>query len=708
MDLYANSVLEAEEFVFDAGFFARPVAFASGNGYVQSGTTGLASMHATVENREGTYDLAVTYFDETDGESWSRVLIDGEIVDTWNWDATAGSRLAGPGSEAVRIIRDVTLDDMARITIEGMSDRGEPLRIDKVQLQRSRTLVEEDDNLAFAQAEGFGAVTQGGRGGIVIHVTNLADAGEGSLRWALEGLDFPRIVVFDVGGLIRLSDQIEVNGDVTVAGQTAPGGITVTGARLRVVESDVIIQGLRIRPGDGPGQDPRERDGITIGTSDGRVERVILDSNSFTWAVDENISIWSGARDVTISNNVIAEGLNDSIHPQGTHSMGMLIGAGVERVTIADNLFANNVHRNPQLTDTTKVEFVNNLVSNWGNNGFHTAIHSQEPIRAHVIGNVFVEGDYTSTIAPVRLRGWEDGTKYVIRDNLGPGRDAGDPETWILQSQSSRGVTDSGTAFRPSNVSVQASEDVLDHIRANVGARTDGALDAIDRRILSEIGNGGAIVDSPPERLRDVATGGAARADRDRDGIPDAYEIRLGSDPGTYDPHGDANGDGWLNIEEYFRVLLEAPDGDPPGGKSPAGPPGDVTVQAEDMELVSGFRIRSNGQADGKRMIQASSEQEQVARTSFNGPDGTYDIVLHYWDETDGQSNLSVELNGDVIDTWIWNSTFGNAIANDHSATTRRISGINIDQGDEVILRGYADEGEPLRIDYIEFDTVLG
>ena len=77
-------------------------------------------------------------------------------------------------------------------------------------------------DLAFPEAEGFGRHATGGRAGKVYHVTNLNDSGTGSFRDAVSQSD--RIVVFDVGGYIVLKTAVSAKSNLTIAGQTAPGG----------------------------------------------------------------------------------------------------------------------------------------------------------------------------------------------------------------------------------------------------------------------------------------------------------------------------------------------------------------------------------------------------------------------------------------------------------------------------------------------------
>jgi len=186
----------------------------------------------------------------------------------------------------------------------------------------------------MAGQHGF-AVTSGGSGGQIIRVTNLESTGPGSLRAAMEAKG-SRIIVFEVGGVIDLAKKsLKISEPfVTVAGQTAPSpGITVIRGAISISAHDVIVQHIRIRPGDA-GEAKRsgwEPDGLCAAGSN--AYNVVIDHCSLSWAVDENLSA-SGPRlegpqatahRITFSNCIIAEGLSKSSHLKGEHSKGSLI-----------------------------------------------------------------------------------------------------------------------------------------------------------------------------------------------------------------------------------------------------------------------------------------------------------------------------------------------------------------------------------------------
>ena len=559
-----------------------------------------------------------------------------------------------------------------------------------------------NDLLAFPGAQGFGRHADGGRGGEIVKVTTLEDSGRGSLRWALEDLDGPRIVVFEVGGTIALRDQIQINGDVTVAGQTAPGGITITGGRLRVVDSDVIIRGLEVRPGDGPGQKAKDRDSISVGKRGETVEDVIVDSNSFTWALDETATAWGAPSKVTFSNNIIAEALRDSIHPSGELSFGMLIGDGSSKVSAVGNLLAHNAHRNAAVKDDAKsIEFINNVVHNWGPNGFT----AYEGTTAHVIGNVFLAGKDSVDRPPIRLLQPEKGTAYYLQDNVG-----------AVEGPATSKISDR-PVFASSGIKPLPSSEVVDHVLSNVGARSSG-LDPIDARIIESVRDrDGRIIDSPG----DVGGYGASRTvprrpDRDGDGIPDAYETMIGSNPGRADAQKDADGDGYANIEDYINGLIDGFDQavkPTPSSPSPA-PKRDVApaaaepirLEAEDFDRVKGFAVQSSSVASEGKLIRCKGWGEQRAEIDFEGPSGVYDIKVRYFDENDGVSELTVAVDGAVVDRWDWDQSLGSKVASSRTVTSRTIEQVRIEEGDTLVLSGARHRDELLRIDCVELTAV--
>ncbi len=240
---------------------------------------------------------------------------------------------------------------------------------------------------AFLGAEGYGRMAQGGRGGSVIEVTNLSDAGPGSLRAALDA-NGPRTIVFRTGGVIDLHSELQIhNPFVTIAAQTAPGdGIVLRNFGLSIFTHDVIIRGLRIRPADGLHTlSPENRDCLSLQNG---AYNIMVDHCSFSWAIDENVNLWTGSHHASIQWCVISEALYKSVHPKGPHSMGMLVGDGSHSVSVHHNLFAHNNDRNPLFVGGTDLEFINNLVFDWGHGGSYHEGGAQ--IRADIVGNTWI------------------------------------------------------------------------------------------------------------------------------------------------------------------------------------------------------------------------------------------------------------------------------------------------------------------------------
>lgn len=430
---------------------------------------------------------------------------------------------------------------------------------------------------AFPGAEGYGTETPGGRGGRVCQVTNLNDSGPGSLRACVESSG-PRTVIFRTGGTINLQDRLTVTEPfLTIAGQTAPGdGITLRMApgsstdkgTMQVETHDVVIRYLRFRPGDnGYGDD--SHDALQIYKAG--VYNVVVDHSSFSWAIDENVNTYDESHDITVSNSIISEALSNSTHPQGEHSKGMLAGGvNAHDISIHHNLFASNVDRNPQISGVSVADIRNNVIYNYGNGsgGGVTLISSSkgEP-DVNWIGNYYKPGPDSD---PSRAEfATYNGSTGATHEWYGEGNrrwtPSGDQDARVASGAVGRRSTPFPAPAVTTTSAAQAYTDVL------AGAGASLVRDAVDERIVAEVRNGtGSIKDTAAGLYPSLATG-TPPADSDGDGMPDAFEAGHGSDPGAPDANGDADGDGYTNIEDWFNGLVDGSGGSGSGGGSGGG-----------------------------------------------------------------------------------------------------------------------------------------
>ncbi|MEW6442905.1 MAG: hypothetical protein AB1640_18370 [bacterium] len=404
---------------------------------------------------------------------------------------------------------------------------------------------------AFPGAQGFGSPTPGGRGGKVIQVTNLSNSGTGSLRAACEA-GGARIVVFRTGGLIDLSSDIYIDDPyLTIAGQTAPGGgICIRGGAIRVRTHDVIIRGLRVRPGFTVGTN---NDAYAIQNNSVQPYNIIVDHCSGSWTVDEQYSSWYPAHDYTFSWNIISQA-----------GYGMLIGNYAKNLSVHHNLFAHITARGPLFKGDTRGEVINNVVYDWENSA--TRVKSlcgpndteNMPSFVNVIGNYYKAGPGTNSRYGVDADGLTS-TKIYVYNNIGPTRTSNTAPQWNIcaasaaYQSSTPAMTGSGIAAEDPN-SIYAT--VLDYAGARVPQR-----DSVDANLVNEVRNGtGHRITSDPGWPSYAA--GAAPADADHDGMPDSWEQARGLNASdASDASRDRNGDGYTNIEEYVNALIPVPNG---------------------------------------------------------------------------------------------------------------------------------------------------
>jgi pectate lyase len=428
--------------------------------------------------------------------------------------------------------------------------------------------VEKQDQIslrAFPGAEGFGSATPGGRGGKIIFVTNLNLEGEGSLRAAC-AYKGPRIVIFKVGGTIDITDNIMVSEPyLTIAGQTAPGdGICLKGAGIGITTHDVIIRGLRIRIGDAiEGENPSNRDALSINNNSEPPYNIIIDHCSFSWAIDETVQLWYPCHDITVQWCIISEGLYNSLHPKGGHSTGLLIGDYAESVSVHHNLFAHNNGRNPLMKGGTTSEVINNVIFNWGT-WEATALSNFENIDAtilcNILGNYYKAGPDNSPWKPLKLDDdrLKPGTQIYFKDNYGQDRMSDDIDDWILVDGSQQWKVDE-PALPLSGLTISTPDETYETILNHAGANYPH-YDAVDTRVIQDVkNNSGRIIDSQDEVGGwPEYKAGEAPVDSDNDGMPDAWETANELNPSdAFDAYDtDLSSEGYINLEVYINSLI--------------------------------------------------------------------------------------------------------------------------------------------------------
>jgi pectate lyase len=472
---------------------------------------------------------------------------------------------------------------------------------------------------AFPGALGQGALASGGRGGDVYHVTTLADYDpdaepkiEGSFRHAVRSAEGPRTIVFDVAGAIALHAPLEIRkNDITVAGQTSPGGVTLWGYPFEVSRAqNVIVRYLRVRLGDthcrrpagvaAPAGsrndlDPGSANAVYVGNTS---ERVILDHVSAAWGIDETLSV-TKARNVTIQNCIIADSFNESLHPKGPHGFGSLVRgevtpddqqAGTGGYTFYGNLWAHNRGRNPSfggqqsLDDgqseadrrRNDVNMVNCVVYDWGGQATHR--NELGAVRANIIGNYHISGPAKNGDYSFRENVPDPTIVYQHGNFQDMDEDADHNGEEVVAADASDAFRDfgDGDELRSEGEPLNFLGDVASHVAAakvayqNVLSGAGASLwrDAIDQRVIDSLAKRtGGLINSQ-EQYRDVT--GKLRGiddlaeqhrpagfDTDADGMPNAFELAHKLDPKN-PADGNATAlstEGYTNLEVYLNEL---------------------------------------------------------------------------------------------------------------------------------------------------------
>lgn len=256
---------------------------------------------------------------------------------------------------------------------------------------------------SFPGAEGFGAITTGGRGGKVYHVTNLDDSGEGSFRWACNQTG-TRTIVFDVCGTIHLKSELKIrNGNVTIAGQTAPGdGICVADYPFVISCPNIIIRFMRFRLGnEALKTNSSAHEGDGLGGMDG--SKIMIDHCSVSWSIDECLSVY-GSKNITVQWCMATQSLVNSGHSKGAHGYGgNWGGAGA---SYHHNLLAHHGSRTPRFGPRPstqldeRMDFRNNVIYNYAGEG----CYGGEAMTVNVVNNYYKPGPATDGLSAAKQK----------------------------------------------------------------------------------------------------------------------------------------------------------------------------------------------------------------------------------------------------------------------------------------------------------------
>lgn len=413
--------------------------------------------------------------------------------------------------------------------------------------------------LAFPGAEGYGRYTTGGRGGVVVEVTNLDDSGPGSLRAALR-MKVPRIVVFRVSGTIVLQSELQIDyGNLTIAGQTAPGeGVCVSGNRTTLNADNIIIRFMRFRQGDETGV---PEDAITAMNC----KNVIIDHCSMSWGIDEVGSFYDN-ENFTLQWSIIAEALNNSIHPKGEHGYGGIWG-GV-KATFHHNLLAHNASRNPRFNgartgtraEKELVDFRNNVIYNWG----HNSAYGGEGGRYNLINNYYKPGPASHKRDRI-VEPLSDEGRWYISGNVVEGSPEVTADNWaggVQGKYASEQYIRSENRFGEETIKTDSAEEAYCKVLKYAGALLP-EQDEADKRVIAEAREGkvsirDGIINSQTEVGGfPVLSADFPPEDSDKDGMPDQWEKENGLNPDDASDGAKLTENGYTWIEIYLNELAK-------------------------------------------------------------------------------------------------------------------------------------------------------
>ena len=471
---------------------------------------------------------------------------------------------------------------------------------------------------AFPGAEGFGRYVSGGRGGKVYHVTNLEDSGTGSLRWAISQ-NGSRTIVFDVSGTIHLKSVLNIKGgNLTIAGQTAPGdGICIADYPVSIQANNVILRYLRFRLGNKYVTENGADSWDGLGGMD--QQDIMVDHCSVSWSIDECLSIY-GVKNSTVQWCISSQSLQDAGHSKGAHGYGGNWGGS--GVTYHHNLMAHHESRVPRLGPryTTqldeRLDMRNNVLYNWAGNG----CYGGEAMKVNIVNNYYKPGPGTAQISAVRQRRiagigirtsqyvktypayqptehiWG---KFYVDGNVNSKYSDVTNDNWTYGIYNQITNSDNDNLFTATTKDTIKLSQPIDFVYVTTHTATDAykkvlayagcclTRDDVDQLIINDTQNGLAthtgsgnhngMIDSQEDNKPVDADANwsawptlnstEAPVDTDGDGMPDSWETANGLDPNNAKDGSIVGEDGYTNLENYLNsIVAEITKGQLEGG----------------------------------------------------------------------------------------------------------------------------------------------
>jgi hypothetical protein len=443
----------------------------------------------------------------------------------------------------------------------------------------------QEEAFAFPSAEGFGQKTTGGRGGKVIYVTKLTDDGSiGTLRHAVNQSG-ARYILFKVSGNIELKSRLDIrNGNLTIAGQTAPGdGICIRDYPVVINADNVIIRFIRFRLGDAKQQ---EADAL-----EGRYRKnIIIDHCSMSWSTDECATFY-GNENFTLQWCIISESLRNSVHSKGAHGYGGIWGG--KNASFHHNLLAHHDSRNPRLGEvagsafalTNLVDLRNNVIYNWSGN----SAYGGEAMNVNIVNCYYKPGPVTTKKERIIAidKNQTTGTeihdmwgKFYINGNHIEGSERATHDNWTFgvynQFHSKYGtVSETDKVFMKmsephkinNNVTTHTAQGAYERVLDFAGASIK--RDNVDKRVIHTVRSGTFTVNGSNGSVKGIIdsqedVGGWPEleslpppADTSNDGMPDEWKSAMKLDPAKAETNGKDLSTAYDNVEVYINSLVQ-------------------------------------------------------------------------------------------------------------------------------------------------------